>query len=233
MKTFNWQKYPHFTPAEMIETRFGHYYKSPVTGERYPSPTTILGKLTPFEKSEGYEKWVNKLGGGAEGKIIAKYISKLAMENGTGVHEKIEHYLRNKNVDVKTPLTVKAHFENIKPLLDNIDNIRECEIPLYSDSMKITGTSDCVAEYNGVLSIIDFKTSNTKKKEEWIENYFLQATAYAKMWEELTHEKIEQIVILITCSDDHIQEFVKKPSEYGGLLLQKLEEFQKMEVMAN
>ena len=96
--------------------------------------------------------------------------------------------------------------------------------------MKLAGTADVIAEYNGILSVIDFKTSNKKKQEstDQMTNYFLQATAYAKMWEELTKQKIEQIVILISNNDGHLQEFVKKPADYNTLLSEKLKQFEEI-----
>jgi len=193
----------------------------------------MLGKLEPFEGSAGYNRWIEKISnenntGIVESKIIAKYISKTAMSNGSNVHEIIEHYLNNKNQSIKLPLLVQAHLQNLKPLLHNINNISCTEIPLYSNGMKLAGTADCVAEYDGVPSIIDFKTSNKKKDESYIENYFLQATAYCMMWKELTSQIIPQIVILISSNDGSLQEFVKKPSEYEKSLSQKLIEFEEI-----
>ena len=230
-KEFTWIAPQSFTPAKLIPTTFGHYYSNP-DGVRYPSVTTMFSKLEPFEKSPAYAGWIDSLGGGIEGKAIAKHISNVAMGNGTDVHSVIEHYLNNKNTDIKLFLLVKAHFENLKPLLYNINNISATEIPLYSDSMRLSGTADCIAEYNGVLSVIDFKTSNKKKQEDTdqAQNYFLQTTAYSIMWEELTGQDIPQIVILVSSNDGNLQAFVKKPTDYAGLLKEKLEKF---EVMRN
>jgi len=163
-----------------------------------------------------------------QSEAIASYISKTATNNGSTVHNTIEHYLNNKNYSIKLPLWVNAHFENLKPLLHNINNISYTEIPLYSDSIKLAVTADCVAEYDGVPSVIDFKTSNKKKDESYIINYFLQATAYCMMWKELTNQTITQIVILISSNDGSLQEFVKKPSEYDTLLSEKLKEFEEI-----
>jgi len=97
---------------------------------------------------------------------------------------------------------------------------------LYSDELRLAGTCDCIAEYNGKLSIIDFKTSRKQKKESWIENYFLQATAYSKMYDYLAGVKIDQIVILISGEDATVSEFVKDVKEYSKLLDQKLHDFE-------
>ena len=233
-KGYKWneQHMPAFTTAKLIPTTFGHYYANP-QGIRYTSVTTMFSKLMPFMKSPIYPIWMASLQrkfdveyAGAQ--IIGKYISKMAMLNGTTVHGLIEEYLNNKTHKGIVPLLPKAHFQNILPLLHNIDNIQATEIPLYSDSMKLAGTADCIAEYNNTLSIIDFKTSNHKKYESDIENYFLQATAYAEMYGELTGKKIEQIAILITCNSGHLQSFVKNPADYKELLLEKIKQFELM-----
>jgi len=212
--TFTWIISPSFTPAKLIPTTHGHYYMNP-QGVRYPSITTMFAKLEPFTQSQGYNRWIEKISkqnniGIVESEAIASYISKTASNNGTAVHHTIEHYLNNKTTDITLPLLVNAHLQNIKVLLHNIDNISCMEIPLYSNVMKLAGTADCIAEYNGVPSVIDFKTSNKKKQEAYIINYFLQATAYCIMWKELTKQTIPQIVILISSNDGSLQEFVKK-----------------------
>lgn len=230
--TFTWITPPSFTPAKLIPTTYGHYYTNPQC-VRYPSVTTMFSKLEPFSESQGYNRWIKNISkenniGIIESEAIASYISKMAMSNGSMVHHTIEHYLNNKTTDILLPLLVQAHLENIKSILHNINNISFTEIPLYSDTMRLAGTADCVGEYNGVLSVIDFKTSNKKKDESYITNYFLQTTAYAKMWEELTKQSISQIVILISCNDGNLQEFVKRPSEYEESLSQKLKEFEEI-----
>lgn len=230
--TFTWVTPASFTSAKLIPTTYGHYYTNP-QGVRYPSITTMLGKLEPFEGSTGYNRWIKKISQEnntriIESEVIAQYISKMAMGNGRTVHNTIEHYLNNKNHTIKLPLLVQAHLHNLKPLLHNINNISCTEIPLYSDSIKLAGTADCIAEYDGVPSVIDFKTSNKKKDKSYIENYFLQATAYSRMWKELTSQSISQIVILISSNDGSLQEFVKKPSEYEELLSEKLKEFEEI-----
>jgi len=222
-----------FKPAVPVHTTYGHYYTNP-EGIRYTSVTTLFSKLIPFKETPAYDGWIKWIKreyevGFIEAKTIGNYISKIAMSNGTTVHSLIEGYLNGNPLrGGKIPLLAMAHFENIQPLLNNIDNIRGCEVPLYSDELKLAGTTDCIAEYNGTLSIVDFKTSNKKKPQSQIENYFLQATAYSKMFEERTEQKIEQIAILITCNDGNLQSFVKKPDDYHSLLFEKLQQFQEI-----
>jgi len=134
---------------------------------------------------------------------------------GTKLHSLIESYLLNTpefNKD-KDPYTLDL-FNQIQENIDKIDNIRSIEGFLWSKPLRMAGRSDCIAEYEGVLSVIDFKGSTKPKRKEDIHSYFLQATAYAVMWEERTGEKIPQIVILISCDDGTTQVFVEQPRHY-------------------
>ena len=101
-------------------------------------------------------------------------------------------------------------FNDIKPIIDSsINNVVMQECPLYSDYLEVAGTVDCIAEWNGKLSIIDFKTSRKPKKKEWIDNYFMQTAAYAVMFEERTKRPVEQLVILITVDGEDPQIFTE------------------------
>ena len=140
------------------------------------------------------------------------------------IHNKLAHVNYMGNVEPKfQSIFVKAQFENIKPLLHNINKIKSHEVFLYSDKLGMAGQVDCVAEYLGIPSIIDFKTSTKRKEEKWIEKYFLQATAYALMWEEQTGETIPQIVILITGEDGSLDSFIKRKSDYVDRLLEVIQ----------
>ena len=119
-----------------------------------------------------------------------------------------------------------AGFNQIKVRLNKIDNIRAQEVPLYSDSLKVAGRVDCIGEYDGQLAIIDFKTSNNNKDRDMIEDYYLQCTAYSIMWEEMTGEHINNIVIIMSVergmvplvfretTDKYIEPLVKRVVEY-------------------
>ena len=109
-------------------------------------------------------------------------------------------------------------FVQMRDILENVDNIKCLESSLYSDELKLAGQVDCIAEYKGKLSIIDFKTSTKEKKDEWIENYYIQTCAYAQMFEERTGQEVNQLVILIVTQDGTVQEFVKDKKEYLPLL---------------
>ena len=108
---------------------------------------------------------------------------------------------------------------NFRPLLDRIDNIHGQEIALYSDHLRLAGRVDCIAEYEGKLSIIDFKTSAKPKRKDWIGSYFAQAAAYAVMYEERTGIPIDQSVIMVAVEGDDPQVFVEKRDNYVELLL--------------
>ena len=160
-----------------------------------------------------------------QAEAIGEYIKINAGIIGTKLHTICEDYLNNEQPKKKYGLLEVAHFENISPYLDKIDNIRGQEIQMFSKQLGLAGTVDCVAEYDGQLAIIDFKTSRKLKKEEWIESYYLQATAYSLMWEENTSEKIEEIRILMTAETGEGQVFESNRNNWIDKLHEKIEEF--------
>lgn len=184
-------------------------------GNRYHSVTNVVGSID----QTGLEEWRK-----AVGEDVANYVSRKAMNLGTKLHTMVETYLYNKKNSEKS-IFAKAHFENIKPLLQSINNIRGLESKICSKDLGLAGTADCIAEYNGVLSIIDFKTSSKQKKEEWILKYFLQTTAYSIMWEEATGEKVDQIVVLITAEDGSREEYIRNKQDYIQELHNVIESF--------
>ena len=183
------------------------FYESP-DGQKYPSVTTVVG----WEKREFFKEWREK----------NPEESKRILANGTKVHSLIEDYLNNEEVS-KDDHRAYEQFDNIKSLLHNISNIRAQEAALHSALLCLAGRVDCVADYNGVPSIIDFKTSKRLKTKDQIEDYFCQATAYAIMWQQMTGEKIPQIVILITTANGEVQEYIENPVRYVGVLKSKID----------
>ena len=164
------------------------FYITP-DGNEYPSVTTVLGdKEKPW-----LEDWRKMLGDNK-----AKKETKRCADRGTAIHEMAEKYLNNEDFKLRDykPEYVKD-FNKLKMKLNKIDNIRGQEVGLYSDRLKIAGTVDCVAEFDGLLSIIDFKTSTNNKTKDMIDDYFKQCTAYAIAWHERTGEAIEDITIII------------------------------------
>ena len=180
-----------------------------VDGEKYPSITTVLSA----RNQEGLIRWRESVGNDVANNIMR-----------TAAHTLVENYLDNKELSNQDVLPL-ALFTLLKPSLDNINSIRIQEGSLYSNKWKIAGRVDCIAEYDDVLSVIDFKTSRKEKKEEWVENYFIQGTAYCEMYEERFGTPINQIVILIVTEDGAIQIFKKDKSSYLPLLQPAIDEF--------
>ncbi len=182
------------------------YYITP-SGDHYRSVTTILSQLS----KEGIEKWRNKIG-----EAEANKISTRASNRGTKLHTMMEDYVGNvEDFALNKMPTTTSMFLDIQPYVDlNLEEVYGIEYPLYSDRLKAAGTSDLICKYAGKTTILDYKTSGKAKKEEWIENYFIQSTAYALMVKERYDLDIEQIVIMIAVEGDNPQVFVKDPSDY-------------------
>ena len=204
---FNHVKMEHVLPELDCETlSTGRTYITP-EGNKYPSITTVLGELS----KESIKAWRARVGAEEANKISTQ-----ASTRGTAVHKLAEDYLNNDPDWAKgaMPSNVFA-FNQIKPILDNhVNNIWQQEIPLYSDNLKIAGRVDCIAELDGVLTIIDFKTARKTKKKEWIKNYFMQGTFYAAAFLERTGIAIKQTAIIIAVDGDDPQIFVENVSEY-------------------
>lgn len=159
-------------------------------GQRYPSVTTVIAD----HGKEAILEWRKKVGDEK-----ANEISRKATTRGTGVHKALETYLKNEDISsLEMMPNVKSLFVRMKQELDaKVNNIHCLEDRLFSHQLKLAGTVDCIAEYKGVLSVIDFKTSVRLKKKENIGGYFMQGSAYATMFNEMTNLNIEQVVILI------------------------------------
>ena len=173
----------------------------------FPSITTVLSSLS----KASIQEWRNRVG--AE---EANRISTQASRRGTKTHSIIEDYLQNKQdyLSGHMPDSIEL-FKSVQSILDiHVDNIYGIEVALWSKDLGVAGRCDCIAEYDGELSILDWKTSSNPKKEEWVESYKLQGTAYAKMYEERTGIKITQVVIVIAVSDNSPQVFYADPDEH-------------------
>ena len=202
-------------PITATTTNGVRLYETP-EGNLYPSITTVLS----IRKKEGLMEWRKRVGD-----EVANHISRTAAARGTKVHHMCEDYLNN--VHLNFPNIWKEHrknflpyclFTQLKSVLVNIDNIYAQEAGLYSDKYKVAGRVDCIAEYKGTLSIIDFKTSTKEKNDEWNENYYIQGSAYAEMFGERTGIEISQVVILVVTEDGTVQEFIKDKKDYLGRL---------------
>jgi genome maintenance exonuclease 1 len=193
------------------------FYNTP-TGEKYPSVTTVLSLLG----REAIANWRKRVG--AEN---ANTIARVAASRGTGVHNHIENYLNNVNaIHPPTPL-VQEMFGSIRPELNKIDNIHCQETRMFSHHLRMAGTVDCIGEYDGKLSVIDFKTSTKPKKEEWISSYFMQCAAYAIMYEEITFIPITQLVVLVAVEEDcTVQVFKQHRDNWAKPLLKVREQYE-------
>lgn len=189
-------------------------YETP-DGSHYPSITTITSQMNAKAISE----WRARVGSTAANKITAQ-----ASARGTSVHKLCEDYILGELTEEKVMPSNKEMFLTIKKHLDeHVTVVRSVEGFLYSDFLRAAGQVDLVAEYNGVLSIIDFKTAKKKKKEEWIQNYFVQESAYSFMFEERTGFQVPQLVTIIGVDGEvEPQVFIKNTKERNQYLLQFL-----------
>lgn len=170
------------------------YYKIP--GEDNLSRLVSITSVTSFHNRHIFENWRKKVG-----EEEANRVNKQATSRGTDMHSLVESYLNNEDKLPNVQTLSQFLFKIAKSQLDNIDNIHALESSLYSKVLGIAGTVDCIAEYNGELAIIDFKTSKKAKPREWIEHYFVQCAAYACMFYEITGIAVKKLVILMACED--------------------------------
>ena len=198
-------------------------YETP-EGNFYPSITTVLS----IRKKEGLFEWRKKVGN-----EVANYVAGKAARRGTKVHQMCEDYLNNMYTNF--PDKFNEHKKDFLPwclfgqlkekVLHNIDHIYVQEASLYSDKYKLAGRVDCISQYKGVPSVIDFKTSTKERSDDWNENYYIQGTAYSEMFHERTGISISQIVILVITEDGTVQEFIKNKYDYIDYLSEAIEEW--------
>jgi len=196
------------------------YYS--VDGKSYPSVTSVLSLLS----KDGIHAWRDSIG-----HDVADFETRRAATRGIYFHKICEHYLYNKNIsEYKKKILSYGLFNLVKHEIDRIDNIRGMEKTLYSHSLKLAGRTDCIAEFDNVLSIIDFKSANKEKSPEILENHILQETAYAIMWNELTDIPIEQIVTIVACENGELQTIIEKPEFHRQKLESVIDQFNKIQL---
>ena len=219
MKTFNHiYKEPLIADLPREEINGKRYYVTP-SGKRLPSVTTFLSHF----KGDSIRKWREKVG-----EEEANRISKRASTRGTKFHSLMESYLSNQKgflTEEDVMPDMQMAFHEMRPVIDRIDNVHYLETMLYSETLGLAGQVDCIAEFDGVPSVIDFKTSLRLKKEEWILSYFEQCTCYSLMYEEMTGIKAKQIVVLISVDHEQPQVFVKQRGDYVPELYNKVKQF--------
>ena len=184
------------------------YYETP-DGSKYPSVTTVLSEYS----KQAIAEWRARVG-----EEVANKTTRIASGRGTRIHQLCEDYIQNKPIEYKNPLD-QVMFNSMKPLLHRINNVHVQEHGMYSNYLRLAGTVDCIAEFDGKLSVIDFKTASKQKRSDWIENYFMQCSAYAVMYEELYREPINRLVVIIGVDDDEPQLFEQRRDNWVNRLI--------------
>lgn len=195
------------------------YYKVPDADEFVK--LVSITSVTSFWNREKFAKWRKKIG-----EEKANEITRKATSRGTDTHTLIEHYLLNEETLPEVQPISDFLYKIAKPTLNNIDNIHALEGSLYSKQLGVAGTVDCIAEYDGELAVIDFKTAAAPKPRDWIDGYFVQAAAYACMYYELTGISVKKLVIIMTCENgDCVVYEERDKAKYIKLLVNYIECF--------
>ena len=200
---------PSFPELEVHNIKGLRFYETP-TGEKYPSITTVLGKQPG--KQKGLQEWRERVG-----VAQAQIISGKAARRGSVFHNIVENYLQDEDIsDFKQQnFMAWCMFGEMKSHLDEkINQVVLQEQTMFSSKFKVAGRCDLIGVYKDKLSVVDFKTTTTTKKEEWIGDYFIQCAAYASMYEEHTGEPVEDVVIMMVAEDGEVQLFEKKTADY-------------------
>jgi len=201
------------------------YYDIP--GE---SKLVSITSITSWINREIFRSWRARVGNEEADKV-----TKAATSRGTDMHTLTENYLLNEELPTVQPLS-EFLFKQSKPQLNLIDNIHAIEKPLYSLKLGVAGTVDCIAEYEGELAVIDFKTSKKPKPRKWIDHYFVQCAAYACMLYEMKEIPVKKFVIIMSCENGEVKvyeernkaKYIKLLSEYIGEFVNfKLQEYGK------
>ncbi len=198
-------------PTENIDGK--RYYTTP-EGRHYPSVTSVTGLMNRM----WLERWKKSVGEEKANKIASQ-----AAGRGTRYHHLQEDFLNNMDITEKlasaTPLDLMM-FNQTRNITEKIGDIYMLEGALYSDELQMAGRVDCIADFAGKVSVIDFKTSTKPKAPSKIKNYFIQETAYAKMFEERYKVDIERIVTIVSVEETgQSQLFVEDPSRWVDQLL--------------
>lgn len=206
---------------ETVEKNGQRRYITP-DGNAYPSVTTVLSILS----EKFIAAWKARVG-----EEEANRVSYRASQRGTAVHEIIEKYLDNVDDYVSGYMpNIIDNFRSVRGILDErIGKVYAQECALYSDHLCLAGRVDCVAEFDGKISIIDFKTAKRKKYRSGIKQYFQQEAAYAIMFEERTGLPVSQLVTIIAVDDDEPQVFIEHRDEWAPELKKTIDVFNKRE----
>ena len=188
-------------------------------GRKVPSVTTVLG----WAKRKAIFEWRQRVGDAEANKISAR-----ASKRGNSMHLIAESYIRNEKNYYKDAMPdARASFMSIKPFLNNISEVYYQEQSLWSYQLELAGRVDLIAHYDGVLSVIDFKTSSREKKKEDIEDYFQQTAAYAIMHEELTGIPIHNLVIIMAMDEGQSAVFIDKTERHIVGLVKAISDYKR------
>ena len=208
-----------FVPIERETIDGVRYYKVFGTEElvKMPSITSVIS----WRNRDKFKKWRARVG-----ETVANKITRKATHRGTDAHTLIEEYLNNSETFSDVLPLSQFLFKQAKPTLNKIDNILCQETALYSTQLGIAGSVDCIAEFDGELAVIDFKTSAKPKPREWIEDYFVQCAAYACMLYEMKGIMVKKFVIIMTCEDGECVVYEERDKKkYINLLSEYIREF--------
>lgn len=219
MKTFTHLDLPPLPKLSRKNVDGKRIYQSE-SGGRYPSVTTVLG----VRGKKGIYEWRQRVGAEEADKISRK-----ASVRGTRIHKLCEDYVDNKPLPELSILD-QVTWSTFRPIIERIDNVHYLEPFLYSDHLGMAGQCDCIAEFDGKLSIIDYKTSRRPKTKEKISNYFAQCAAYAIMYEERTGTPINRTVVLIAVDGEEPQVFIEKRDNYVTYLLESKRMYENGEI---
>jgi len=199
------------------------YYDTP-DGQKLVSITSIISHYN----REIFVKWRKRVGNEEANKI-----SKQSTSRGTDMHTLVENYMMNKDLPTVQPLS-EFLFKQAKTDLDRIDNIHAIEQALFSRQLGVAGTVDCIAEFDGELAVIDFKTSKKPKPEKWIHHYYVQCAAYACMLFEMTGIIVKKFVIIMSCENGEVEVYEQYDKrKYINLLKEYITEFVEFKLQQN
>lgn len=184
------------------------------TGDRLPSVTTILEATKPEEKKRALFEWKKRVG-----EQKAQQISTEAAGRGTRMHKWLEDYVKNGSIGQpgSNPYSIQSHQMAQSIIHEGLSKCNEfwgTEVALYYPQV-YAGTTDLVGVHDGKPAIMDFKQTNKLKKREWIDDYFLQLTAYANAHNELHDTNINKGVIFMCSADNIYQEFIIEGDEFN------------------
>jgi len=213
MKTFQHEFVTLNENIESVESGSGRRYSTP--DGIFPSVTTVTG----WKKRAFFAKWRRE----------NPEESKRVLSRGTKLHSLIETYLLNNlsptAITESEGTTERDLFVSMQQEIDRIGTIYAIEVPLWSKKVGLAGRTDCIGEFDGVPSVIDFKSSNYPKSEDAIQDYFMQATAYALMWQDRTGQELRNIAILIGVEDGGCQVFTADPRDYVPDLVEAIQTY--------